>query len=187
MSKLDILDTDGNKTGEVMDFVEAHKMGKWHAHAHVWVFNSKGEVLLQKRAANVSCGGKWDISAAGHLSQGDKPQQAALRELVEEIGINAKRKELKKIKVLIQSRDSNDFKNREFNHIYLFRFDGNPNGLKVDEHEVSALKFISLDEFEKEINDPLLYEKYVPYGDYYKFIIDAIRKELNKLYGDAGI
>lgn len=62
------------------------------AAAHVWLWrrNSDGgcDVLLQRRADQVkNWPGYWDISAAGHVSLGETPLDAALREAQEEIGI----------------------------------------------------------------------------------------------------
>jgi len=176
---LDVLDENGNKTSEIGEFVEVHKKGQWHATAHVWIFNFSGEVLLQQRSFNnITFPGLLDISAAGHLDPGEGPEDAALRELFEETGIKAKKNDLEKIKVQIQIMDAKDYKNREFVHIFILRFEGHISDLKIDQTETAGFRFISLDQFEKEISDPELKKKYVPHGGYYNFIIKKVREEL---------
>ncbi|MDZ7370780.1 MAG: NUDIX domain-containing protein [candidate division KSB1 bacterium] len=60
-----------------------------HPVVHVHVFNSKGELWLQKRGANKEIQpGKWDTSVGGHVSSGEKIEQALLREVREELGID---------------------------------------------------------------------------------------------------
>jgi 16S rRNA (adenine1518-N6/adenine1519-N6)-dimethyltransferase len=55
---------------------------------HVFVFNSRGELLLQKRShLKDLCGGKWDSSCAGHLDAGESYRSGAVRELHEELGL----------------------------------------------------------------------------------------------------
>lgn len=62
----------------------AHQTGLIHPISVIYIFNSKGELLIQKRSNN----GLWDHSAAGHLNLGENYQDAAKRELTEELGIS---------------------------------------------------------------------------------------------------
>ena len=90
----DIVDENGNPTGDKVSRSEAHAKGIRHRTAHIWVIRDnegKKEVLLQKRALNKdSFPGKYDTSSAGHIQAGDEPLESALRELSEELGIEAK-------------------------------------------------------------------------------------------------
>lgn len=59
-----------------------------HRSAHVLVFNSRGELLLQKRSmAKDIQPGRWDTSVGGHLDPGEDYRQAAVREMAEELGL----------------------------------------------------------------------------------------------------
>jgi isopentenyldiphosphate isomerase len=59
-----------------------------HRTAHVLVVNSKGELYLQKRSPEKDIQpGKWDTSVGGHLDPGESYEQAAVREMREELGI----------------------------------------------------------------------------------------------------
>jgi isopentenyldiphosphate isomerase len=59
-----------------------------HPVVHLHVFNSRGEVYLQKRPEWKDIQpGKWDTAVGGHIDYGETPEQALLREVREELGI----------------------------------------------------------------------------------------------------
>ena len=95
---LDIVDENGNPTGETVDREYAHRNGIWHRTAHLWlarVNNGKVQILLQKRSANKdSHPGCYDISSAGHIPAGVGYQPSAIRELKEELGVDARESNL---------------------------------------------------------------------------------------------
>jgi isopentenyldiphosphate isomerase len=67
---------------------EVHARGLWHRAVHVLVFNTRGEVFLQKRSMlKDTAKGKWDSSSSGHLDTGEDYDACAVRELREEIGL----------------------------------------------------------------------------------------------------
>lgn len=69
---------------------EVHRLGLRHRAVHVLVFNSRGEVFLQKRSMTKDTfPGAWDSSASGHLDSGEDYDQCAVREMREELGIVA--------------------------------------------------------------------------------------------------
>lgn len=67
---------------------EVHRRGLMHRAVHVLVFNSRGQVFLQKRSMKKDRQpGLWDSSASGHLDSGEAYDHCAVRELGEEIGL----------------------------------------------------------------------------------------------------
>jgi isopentenyl-diphosphate delta-isomerase type 1 len=67
---------------------EVHRLKLKHRAVHVLVFNSKGELFLQKRSKKKDCfPGMWDSSASGHLDSGEGYDACAVRELQEELGV----------------------------------------------------------------------------------------------------
>ena len=69
---------------------EIHRLKLNHRAVHVLVFNSRGELFLQKRSMKKDCfPGVWDSSASGHLASGESYDACAVRELREEIGLEA--------------------------------------------------------------------------------------------------
>lgn len=79
-----------NERDEVVDRQprrEVHRLGLRHRAVHVLLFNSAGQVLLQKRSMTKDRQpGLWDTSASGHVESGEDYDAAAGRELREEIG-----------------------------------------------------------------------------------------------------
>lgn len=70
---------------------EAHRLGLRHRAVHILVFNSRHELLLQKRSLSKTVNpGLWDTSAAGHVDYGEDYDACAQRELWEELGILAR-------------------------------------------------------------------------------------------------
>ena len=98
MEYLDIVDETGRPTGKTVSREIAHRDGVRHRTAHVWVVRKSGkgfDVLLQKRSMEKeSFPGLYDTSSAGHIPAGEEPLPSALRELSEELGIDAKPEEL---------------------------------------------------------------------------------------------
>ncbi len=69
---------------------EIHRRGLMHRAVHILLFNSRGQVFLQKRSLQKDeQPGKWDTSAAGHVDSGEAYLDCALREIHEELGIVA--------------------------------------------------------------------------------------------------
>lgn len=67
---------------------EVHRTGLRHRAVHVFVFNARGDIFLQKRSMSKdSSPGLWDSSASGHLDHGEDYDSCAVRELREEIGV----------------------------------------------------------------------------------------------------
>lgn len=67
---------------------EVHRQGWRHRAVHVLIFNTRGEVFLQKRSRHKDTfPGAWDSSCSGHLAPGEDYDQGARRELAEELGI----------------------------------------------------------------------------------------------------
>jgi isopentenyldiphosphate isomerase len=89
MEIFNILNNDGKPVGTATR-EECHN-GSFlmHGVVHVLVFNSGGELLLQKRAKDKEIQpGKWDTSVGGHIACGETLEQALERETEEELGIS---------------------------------------------------------------------------------------------------
>lgn len=80
-----------NERDEVIDRKPrsvVHRLGLLHRAVHVLVFNSRGEIFLQKRSMKKDRQpGLWDSSASGHVDSGEDYDTTAVREMREEIGL----------------------------------------------------------------------------------------------------
>ncbi len=151
----DILDENGNKTGQTKLRSEVHRDGDWHKGVHVWIINNNGEVLLQRRCATKDSNPNMlDISSAGHLSAGDDSLTGALRELKEELNLDIKPEDLHFIKTLKRSvKYTETFINNEFDDLYIVITDKKIEEMKFQKEEISEIMYVPYKKFKKMVND----------------------------------
>jgi isopentenyl-diphosphate Delta-isomerase len=170
METLDILDADGNLTGRTKATRDVHRDGDWHRAAHVWIATSDGRVLLQRRSpAKQSWPDLWDISVAGHVSAGETPVEAALRECVEELGLPLEAEELVPIgRLRYQCAYREDFLENEYHDVFLVRRDVDLASLRLDPAEVAEVALVRPEDLEQ-------YER-VPHGEEYALLLDVLAR-----------
>jgi len=154
---LPLVDDQGKIIGKALrDEVHQNKQ-LLHPVVHLHVFNSKGEMYLQKRPLNKQVQpGKWDTSVGGHISLGETVEDALIRESKEEIGIEGFKADL-----LFKYRWNSDIES-ELVFCFATRYDGqvepNPTELetgrfwKIDDIKRSIGKEIFTPNFEYEFS-----------------------------------
>lgn len=183
MEYFDIYNENGTPTGEKIERSLAHEKGILHAAVHIYVYRMcKGEceILIQKRADNKdsfpSC---WDTSCAGHVSSGESFEEAALKELSEELGIKTSFDNLtfafdqlvEKINVF----HSKTFIDREYNKVYILNYDAPAEAFTFQKEEISALRWINASLLLKELENKN--PEYCIMPDTYKKALDKIKSE----------
>ena len=141
MELLDIVDEQGNFTGQVMEREKAHDLNLLHWEIAVFFVNDNKELLLQKRSPNKRFSpNKWGL-CAGHVDSGETPEKTALREIKEELGIKLSPGDLR----ILEERDvlkleSNSRLTRMYYVIY------NKNDFSIQTEELSEVKWFNIDE-----------------------------------------
>lgn len=147
MAQVILVDEKDNVLG-AMDKLEAHYKGALHRAFSILIFNSKGEVLLQKRSANkYHSGGLWTNSCCSHPTPDEKTSEAASNRLKYEMGIDLQPHFA--YKFLYKSSLDNDLIEHEMDHVFTGVYDGEP---QVNKDEVEDWKFMNVDELRDDIN-----------------------------------
>lgn len=95
--RFDVVD-DTNRVIGTASRYEVHRDGLNHRAVHIFVFDDAGNLYLQKRSRwKDRFPGRWDSSASGHLNAGQTYHDTAMRELVEELGVEATLTEIAEI------------------------------------------------------------------------------------------
>jgi isopentenyl-diphosphate Delta-isomerase len=139
MEMVILVDENDNPVG-TMEKMEAHRKGKLHRAFSILVYNSKGEMLLQKRAQEkYHSGGLWTNACCSHPLPGEKMEDATRRRLREEMGIDLNPKF--SYSFIYKTPLAKDLIEHEFDHVYAATFDGEPS---INRHEVEDWKFVTM-------------------------------------------
>ncbi len=147
MTKREIIlvDEEDNKigTGEKM---KVHQQGKLHRSFSIFIFNSQGELLLQKRASTkYHSAGLWSNTCCSHPRPNKNLIQEVKRRLKEEMGIDCA---LKEIFSFVYRTDFGNLIEYEFDHVFVGKFDGSP---KINKREAEDWQWINPRDLKKDI------------------------------------
>ncbi|QXE01274.1 NUDIX domain-containing protein [Terribacillus sp. DMT04] len=136
MELLTIFDDQHREIG-VKEREEVHRDGDWHETFHCWFVEHDGTdlyIYLQQRAFNKSeFPGKYDITAAGHLENGETPVTGGLREVQEELGVTLEESDLFYKGVIQEELFAANLIDREFCHQFFYYLEELPVILLNDE------------------------------------------------------
>lgn len=146
--KVILVDKDDQKIGE-REKIDAHLRGDLHRAFSIFIFNSEGQVLLQKRAlGKYHSPGLWANACCGHPRPGEDLIQAAHRRLKEEMGFDCKLSRISSF--FYETKFKNGLKENEIDHILIGRFDGTP---KINTEEASNYRWSEVSKIEGEIRE----------------------------------
>lgn len=130
--------------------MEAHKKRLLHRAFSVVVFNSRGEMLLQKRHYDkYHSGGLWSNASCGHPRPGENIIAAGERRLFEEMGIKIKLKKDFIFTYKVQLEEG--LWENEIDHVLVGS--GDDLDIKPDEKEVEEWKWISMEELKRDMEE----------------------------------
>lgn len=163
-----LVDERDLETG-VMEKLQAHREGKLHRAVSVFIFNSKGEMLLQQRAAGkYHSAGLWTNACCSHPRQGEAVHEAARRRLYEEMGLACVLNEA--FTFVYKAHFENGLTEHEYDHVFIGVTDTVP---APDKTEVAAWNYLDREALETDI-------KAHPdqYTEWFKICLEKRRKEL---------
>lgn len=161
----DILDEKGNQTGRVIERGKPLPEGEYMLAVHIYIRNSKGEYLLQKRSMNKEVlPGIWDTTG-GAVTSGEDSLTGAIREVEEEIGISLEPQELELV-TRLKRKDS-------FVDIWFTQKDFDLAQCVLQEEEVDAVEWISAETLIEHIEHAAWRQQ-----EYKDQVISAIKERL---------
>lgn len=173
--KVDVLDNDGNPTGEIVTLTGSNLAGYWHAGVHVGLYTKDRRVLLQQRSRSIMMHpGLWDLGMGGVVAAGERVETAAKREVFEELGVIPQ-----DLRLIARWRYNHHLPNygmhtRIFVHAFIAEID--PANLSLQAAEVRDVRLLPL----AEAHDALFMHKGLPqvhlepYAGSYRQILSAI-------------
>lgn len=152
MEMLDIVDENGMPTGAVVSRKKAHAEGIRHRTSHVWLVRSRDgkiQILLQKRCQKKdSWPGCYDISSAGHIPAGVDFIPSALRELKEELGVEAAPEELLFCGNRLICSDSafhgQPFRDRQYSRVFILWRGQEEGDFVLQKEEIDSVRWMDL-------------------------------------------
>lgn len=162
MDTVILVDKDDNVRG-TMDKMEAHRKGELHRAFSVLVFNSSGEMLLQKRArSKYHSGGLWTNACCSHPKPNEDIFDTIQRRVKEEIGIEVTPKF--SYKFLYKTPLDQNLIEHELDHVFVAEFDGTP---VLNLEEAEDWKFIDLPSLKDDVQ-----KNPSAYTEWFKLILD---------------
>ncbi len=144
--KWDLYDKNGNLLERKANRGEKLLFGEYHLVVNAWIVNDNNEFLITRRSAKKSHPLMWECTGGSALS-GEKSEEAAIREVKEELGITVK-------EGILIGRTRRYYPNRpDILDVWLFHSNVDINEIKVQEEEVCEAKWASVDEIKRIYNE----------------------------------
>jgi 2,3-bisphosphoglycerate-dependent phosphoglycerate mutase len=140
----DVYDSDRNLTGKTHRRADPLAPGDFHLVVHVWMQNSKGELLITQRAPNKGYPYMWECTG-GSAVTGDDSAAAAIREVKEETGLD----------IMIENGVCifTDISDDTISDIWLFRQELDIGGVVLQENETIGAKYVTVTELRAMLNN----------------------------------
>jgi isopentenyl-diphosphate delta-isomerase len=144
-----LVDENDNEIG-TEEKMKAHQNGgKLHRAFSIFIFNSKGELMLQKRAkSKYHFGGLWTNTCCSHPRSGEPLEKTARDKLKQEMGFETSLEEM--FTFIYKATSENGLTEHELDHVLTGRFDDEP---KPNPEEADDWKWVSLNELQNDVNE----------------------------------
>ena len=142
-----ILVNEADEPIGIMEKMEAHRRGLLHRAFSVFIFDRKGRMLLQQRAAEKYHGGLlWTNACCSHPFPGEAVEAAAQRRLQEELGFKTP---LQKLFAFTYKADvENGLTEHEFDHVFTGIYEGR---IEPDRSEVADVQYLEMEQIKSNL------------------------------------
>ena len=148
VEQLILVDAHDRELG-VGEKLQTHREGVLHRAFSVFVFDRRGRLLMQKRAAaKYHSAGLWSNTACGHPRPGEATAEAARRRLREEMGFDCELREA--FTFVYRAEVGGQLVEHEYDHVFVGTYDEDP---APDPAEVEDWRWMSADELRQSLRD----------------------------------
>ncbi|NPA68412.1 MAG: isopentenyl-diphosphate Delta-isomerase [Chlorobi bacterium] len=166
--KVILVDENDNQTG-TEDKMQAHLNGNLHRAFSVFLFNDKGEMLLQRRAlSKYHSGGLWTNACCSHPQPDSSIDEDLKDRLLFEMGIECKLDYL--LSFRYKAEFSDGITENELDHVYYGYFNGIPH---PNPDEAEDWKWVDIADIEDDIDRHP--EKYT---EWFKIIFPVVKEKV---------
>ena len=152
-----------------MEKIQAHENGLLHRAFSVFLFNEKGEMLLQKRAATkYHSPNQWTNAVCSHPRINETYEAGAKRRLAEELGIVVDIEE--KFHFIYKAKVGENLWEHELDHVFTGLYSGKFN---LNPEEVSEVRYILMEDLEAEMLSNPEY-----FTEWFKIILKEYKEHL---------
>ncbi len=146
--KVILVDKEDNQIG-TMPKLEAHERALLHRAFSVFIFNEKGELMLQRRALHkYHSPGLWTNTCCSHQRVGETNIEAGKRRLYEEMGFSCELEDT--FWFIYKASFDNGLTEHELDHVMIGKYDGEP---KINPDEVAEYKWMTLDDLKTDMKE----------------------------------
>lgn len=148
---LDIVNDNDEVIGQA-ERDRVHREGLVCRLVYVCFYAANGEVILQKRSdTKKNDPGKLTTTVSGHVASGQTYVEAAVRETLEESGVEITSENLHNLGVVRADYVQGDYLSNAMRGLFAYRFDGNVSDLKVEDGEGAGFEVFNIDDLEKKL------------------------------------
>ena len=164
-----LVDNNDRQIG-LMEKQAAHIGPHLHRAFSVFIFNSKGELLMQQRAfSKYHSPGLWTNTCCSHPRSGETLEEATSRRLMEEMGMTCPMHEV--YTFIYKAPVGQGLTEHEFDHVFIGQSDDIPN---INTEEVASWKYMRLDDLKKDLE---LYPEL--YTEWFKITFEEMTRHAN--------
>lgn len=153
----------------VMEKMEAHEKAILHRAFSVFLFNSKGEMMLQRRAlTKYHSAGLWTNACCSHPRPGETALEAAQRRTMEELGIQPQIQHI--FSFMYKAAFDNGLTEHEFDHVFIGQWNDD---VHLNPEEVAEIRYLTIEEIRSDMQ-----ENPDQYTAWFKIAFDQVTSHL---------
>ncbi|MFZ2836605.1 MAG: NUDIX domain-containing protein [Candidatus Saccharimonadales bacterium] len=149
---LDVVNENDEVIGQA-ERDEVHRIGLVCRLAYVCFYTVDGEVILQKRSdTKKNDAGRLTTTVSGHVASGQGYLEAAVRETLEESGVNVEASDLMSLGVMRADYVQGSYLSNAMRGLFAYKYSGSASDLKVEDGDGAGFVMLPIEELERQLD-----------------------------------